>query len=79
MDKNLNLFFCLLSFLGLIAACYFLIDGSQPCSGVGCMVRQEIKLALILFIIFGPLFYITLKKEMKRLSENKSRTKDIEN
>jgi hypothetical protein len=69
MKRFGNLMLCLLSFAGVIYGCKLTYEGTRPCSGDGCMIHLALFGAFIVFIISGPVFYITLKRELAYFKE----------
>lgn len=61
----INLIFCLLSFGGIVLGCELMYEGTRPCGGDGCMIHFMIFLALIVFLIAGPIFYMTVRRAMR--------------
>lgn len=69
-----NLLLCLLSFAGLIYGCVLTYEGTRPCSGDGCMIHFALFGAFVVFIISGPVFYITFKREKAYFLNKRSKS-----
>ncbi len=58
-----NGLFCLLSLAGIIFSLVLFYEGTQPCSGDGCIIQILVVIGLVCLLISGPVFYVTIRKE----------------
>jgi hypothetical protein len=68
-----NMLLCLVAFVGVIASFKCMYDGSRPCSSDGCLIRLDLFLGAIIFLIAAPIFYVTLKRELARHQKNREK------
>jgi hypothetical protein len=66
MDRIGNMLLCLISFVGIIASLDFAYKGSRPCGGDGCLIRLDLYMGAVIFLISAPVFFVTLKREIAR-------------
>lgn len=66
MGQILNIFSCLISFVGIVSSITLLIEGSQPCGGDGCLIHILLIIGVIMLLISAPIFFFTLRREVLR-------------
>jgi hypothetical protein len=69
MSRIINIFRCLLAFAGLIYGAKLMYEGTRPCGSDGCMIHLLVPIAIIFFLISGPVFYISLKREIENFKK----------
>lgn len=73
MTRFYNRVGCLLSFAGVVWSCVLTYQGTRPCGSDGCMIHLLLIPAAIVFLIAGPVFYVTLKREIKYFDERSTK------
>lgn len=74
LNKILSYIFFVISIIGIIYCFKLINEASQPCGSDGCLIHILFLIAIPGLIIFGLLFYFTLKNirsyQKEKIQEN---------